>query len=84
MAVAEKGVDGKFYPLGSGVGKPLSEYVKTIQCIVNPNIALNFGAKEYYPHQPMYLVADIRELTADTDWRPTITFAEGIKQLAKT
>lgn len=81
LAVVEKGVAGKFYPLGSGTGKPLSEYVLTIQKIINPNIALNFGAKNYYPHQPMYLVADISELTQDTGWKPNIDFAEGIQKI---
>lgn len=81
LAVVEKGVDGKFYPLGSGVGKPLSDYVLTIQKLINPNIVLNFGAKDYYPHQPMHLVADISELTKDTSWQPKIDFEEGIRKL---
>ena len=74
FAVAEKGVDGKAYPLGSGCGKRLSEYVETLRDAINPNIKLEFGKKPYYPHQPMYLVADISELTVDTGWRPEIEF----------
>jgi nucleoside-diphosphate-sugar epimerase len=81
LAIGEKGVDGKTYPLGSGNGKKLSEYLETIRDIIAPNIALQFGKKEYYPHQPMYLCADISELTSDTGWRPEISFEEGIRRI---
>lgn len=83
LAVAQKGVDGKFYPLGSGLRRKLSEYIKDIQKIINPNIPLGFGEKEYYPHQPMHLVADISELTKDTGWKPEVSFEEGIKKILK-
>lgn len=83
LAVAKKGIDGKFYPLGSGHGRKLSEYIKDIQKIVNPNIPLEFGKKEYYPHQPMHLVADISELTKDTEWKPEVSFVEGVKKIAE-
>lgn len=79
IAVAEKGVDGKAYPLGSGNGRKLSEYVNDIREVINPEIEANLGAKEYYPHQPMHLVADISELTRDTGWEPQVSFQEGIK-----
>ncbi len=74
LAVAERGVDGKFYPLGSGRGRPLWEYVELLQKKIAPAVPLKLGAKEYYPHQPMFLVADIRELTADTGWKPQVEF----------
>jgi nucleoside-diphosphate-sugar epimerase len=49
--------------------------------VVNPQSILQFGKKEYYPHQPMFLCADISELTADTGWKPEITLEEGIKRM---
>ncbi len=81
FAVAEKGVDGKTYPLGSGKGRPLSEYVTAVRDAVNPAIKIEFGKKPYYPHQPMCLVADISELVADTGWRPEIEFVDGVKDV---
>ena len=81
LAVAEKGVDGKAYPLGSGKGRRLSEYVEDTKNIINPTIAVQFGAKEYYPHQPMHLVADISELSEDTGWAPIIDYREGINRI---
>ncbi len=79
FAVLEKGKDGKTYPLGSGQGRKLYAYVEDVRAVINPGIALGFGKKEYYPHQPMYLVADISELTKDTGWKPEIEFKDGIK-----
>lgn len=81
LAIAEKGVDGKAYPLGSGMGRKLSEYVNDIRSIIDPNVEIDFGAKEYFPHQPMHLVADISELTTDTGWMPKYSFIDGIKRL---
>lgn len=81
FAVAEKGVDGKTYPLGSGKRRPLSEYVTAVRDAVNPAIRIEFGKKPYYPHQPMCLVADISELVADTGWRPEIEFVDGVKDV---
>ncbi|MBR0318444.1 MAG: NAD(P)-dependent oxidoreductase [Spirochaetia bacterium] len=83
FAVLEKGVDGKVYPLGSGQGRKLSSYVEDIRDVIDPGIELSFGKKEYYPHQPMYLVADISELTGDTGWKPEVEFKDGIKNLIK-
>lgn len=81
LAVAEKGVDGKAYPLGTGNGRRLSEFVEDIKNMINPSIAVQFGAKEYYPHQPMHLVADIYELSQDTGWEPRCSFKEGLELL---
>ena len=81
IAVAESDIVSKFYVLGGGKGRPLREYVEIIRDIINPEIPLGFGEKEYYPHQPMYLVADITELTKDTGWEPGTSFDAGIKKL---
>ncbi len=74
LAVAEHGVDGKIYPLGSGKGRLLSEYVSELQKQIAPDVPVRFGVKEYYPHQPMYLVADVSALEYDTNWKSLISF----------
>ena len=81
LAVAEKGANGKFYPLGSGQGRRLSEYLEDIKAIINPDVELGFGKKEYYPHQPMHLVADVSELQNDTGWKPKLNFIKGIEKI---
>lgn len=80
-AVTERGVDKKTYCLGSGKPKLLKEYVLELIETVNPMAKVEFGARDYYPHQPMYLVADISELTADTGWTPKTEFKDGIKNI---
>ena len=42
---------------------------------------MKYGVKGYYPHQPMHLVADLKELALDTGWEPTTLFIDGIKQI---
>lgn len=81
LAIAERGIDGKIYPLGAGKGRLLSEYIEDIRQIVNPSVEVKYGAKEYYPHQPMHLVADLNELFGDTSWQPCRIFKEGILKI---
>lgn len=81
LAIAEKGVDGKAYPLGSSIGRKLSDYIEDIRQAINPSVEVKLGVREYYPHQPMHLVADIKDLNEDTDWKPCIPFEEGIKMM---
>lgn len=99
-AVAEKGVDGKCYTLGSGQPERLREYILEIldavteylrkngfldqdpadgqQIISTPTVGL--GERDYYPDQVMHLTADISDLTADTGWKPEVSFREGIRR----
>lgn len=79
LAIAENGLDGKTYPLGSGNGRKLSDYIEDIRQLINPAIHVKYGAKDYYPHQPMYLVADITELTNDTGWYPMHSFKNSLE-----
>ncbi len=81
FAVAERGKDGRTYCLGSGSPRPLKEYAEELRDCVAPGAELQFGALPYYPHQPMYLAADIRELSEDTGWRPEKSFREGIEEI---
>ena len=81
IAIAEHGVDGREYPIGSGKGEPLKDFVIKVKNVVNNSCNVNFGAREYYPHQPMYLVADITQLTLDTGFTPKTDFTTGIKKL---
>jgi nucleoside-diphosphate-sugar epimerase len=80
LMAAANGIDGKVYTLGSGKPRLLSEYVNSIKSIVNPNAAIQFGKKDYYPHQAMYLCADISDLRRDIGWEPEISFEEGIRR----
>lgn len=79
--LGDKGVDGKIYVLGSGIAKPLKEYITEIRDCVAPGAELDFGAIPYSDKQVMHLQADISELEKDTGWKPDIEFNQGIKLL---
>jgi nucleoside-diphosphate-sugar epimerase len=82
-AIGLNGRDGATYCLGGGKGRPLHEYVNNVKDYINKDAAIEFGAKEYYPHQPMYLVADIRDLINDTGFTPATSFKDGIAKTVK-
>lgn len=73
-------VNGKTYVIGSGIGKPLYEYIETIRDVVNPNCELGIGRLPYRDKQVMHLVADISELQRDTGFTAQVDFAEGIRR----
>lgn len=86
--IGEKGVSGKIYPIGSGTGRPLKEFIcKASDIAVKNNYgqageaSLGFGEIPYGPLQIMHLKADISELTEDTGFVPEVSFEEGIKAL---
>jgi len=83
LSIGHNGVDGRVYCIGSGERKTLKEYVKTLRDVVAPNNKLGFGMKSYYPHQPMFLTADISDLINDTNYSPNYSFEEGIKEIIK-
>lgn len=82
--IGEKGVSGKTYVLGSGKARPLAEYIEEIKEVVNKDAAIELGAIPYSEKQVMYLCADIRELEADTGWKPEISFITGINNIINT
>lgn len=74
------GVDGKTYCLGSGVAKPLKDYIEEIRDVINPGAEVGFGDIEYSPMQVMNLCADISELQRDTGFEVQYSFKEGITE----
>ena len=81
IAIGLKGKDGKTYPVASGRNRKLSEYVLDIKNVLKSNAEIRFGAKDYYPHQPMVVAADISGLTEDTGFVPEYSFKEGIREM---
>ncbi len=60
--ILKYGKNGVAYPLGSGNAKPLKEYLEDLKLKYNSHIKINYGAKDYYENQVMYLVADMSYL----------------------
>lgn len=78
--MALHGADGAVYPLGSGVSRPLREYIEALRDAVDPALPLGFGQIPYGEGQVMYLGADISALRRDTGFCPATCFEEGIRK----
>ena len=83
LLVAERGIHGKVYVLGSGQVKPLKDYILQIRQAVEAQNGsageLGLGDLPYSEKQVMYLGADLAELRQDTGFEPGVTFEEGIR-----
>ncbi len=77
--LGEKGIDGKTYVLGSGISRPLKEYIYEIKKVFSPDAEIKIGSIPYAEKQVMHLCADISELTKDTGFIPEYNFLEGLK-----
>lgn len=80
--IGEKGVNGRVYPLGSGTTRPLKEYIYEMRDCIDENLEVGIGDLPYNKNQVMHLGADISQLTADTGFKPQLTFKEGIRRTA--
>lgn len=78
--IGKYGKHGKAYTIGSGKSRLLREYIEDIRDVVNPQIEIGIGEREYYPNQVMHLTADIEELVKDTGFIPEVDFKEGIQR----
>lgn len=78
--IGKYGKHGKAYTIGSGKSRLLREYISDIRDVVNPELEIGIGERDYYPNQVMKLTADISELTEDTGFKPEVDFKEGIRR----
>ncbi|MBQ9926602.1 MAG: NAD-dependent epimerase/dehydratase family protein [Lachnospiraceae bacterium] len=78
--IGERGFAGKTYAIGSGVFKPLKDYIITIRDIINPNQELGIGVKPELSDKVFSSCVSIYDLTKDTGFIPEISFEEGIRK----
>lgn len=78
IAVGEKGIAGRTYPIGSGRHCQLMDYVRIIQQAINPELPLGIGEIPYKTNKIDNQVMDISSLRTDTGFEPKIQFEEGI------
>ena len=69
------------YCIGSGVARPLREYIEIIHRLTGSTVELIFGEKSYAPDQVMFLQADISDLRRDCGFSPSISFEDGIGRI---
>ncbi|MCR4399441.1 MAG: NAD(P)-dependent oxidoreductase [Syntrophomonadaceae bacterium] len=74
------GKDQAIYNVGSGVARPLLDYVRILRDAIDPSLPLGIGEREYGENQVMYLCADIETLRRDTGFEPQVPFEEGIRR----
>lgn len=79
LAIAEKGDPNKKYPIASGKGRALKDYIADIGDVMGyPQILDGIGKKGYAKNQVMYLVGDIDELCQDTGVSMAHKFRHGL------
>lgn len=87
ILIAEKGIDGTNYTIGSGDAKPLKEFLKIVGKLANEmagsDIPLGFGKITSNVICLPKEVFDISKLTYDTGFKITIPFDEWIKRTSK-
>lgn len=76
--IAEKGINNNIYNIGSGVVRPLKEYVEIVRECINSNINIEYGAVPYSENQIMMLGTDTEALFRDTGFVAKKDFREGI------
>ena len=79
--IAEKGRDGETYLVASGKERLLKDYIWELRDVVAPGADIGLGEVPYGERQVMHLTADISKTTADTGFRPEISFADGIRRM---
>lgn len=66
------------YCIGSGVSRPLKDYIEQTRDCIDRNLPLGFGKKPYAFRQVMSLNVDISKLKRDTGFIPQTDFLSGI------
>lgn len=86
--IAEKGVDGTNYTIGSGEAKPLKEFLKVVGDVANrlngeTNVPLGFGRITGNVISLPKETFDVRRLKNDTGFNISVSFEDGIERTAR-
>ncbi|MBC7943618.1 NAD-dependent epimerase/dehydratase family protein [Candidatus Saccharibacteria bacterium] len=78
-ALAKQGKCQNVYNIGSGVCFSVKQATDIIKEMSGSSAEFVFQATERRKVDPKILCADITDIMSDTDWRPTITFEQGLR-----
>lgn len=78
--IGEKGAPDKTYGIGSGVFKPLKDYIMQIRDIIDPRLPLGIGDIPSLSDKAFSSCVSIYDITKDTGFVPEISFEEGIRR----
>jgi nucleoside-diphosphate-sugar epimerase len=71
------------YNLGSGISKPLKEYIYEIRDVLASKSELIFGAVPYPATGAVSIEPDISKINEETGWLPQVPFKTGILEIVK-
>lgn len=78
--VGTKGVNKKYYTIGSGFNMKLKDYIMIIKNNINPNAKIEIGKLPYKTMRIDNSIVDISEFVSDTGFKANFTFDEGIQR----
>ena len=79
VAIADKGISGRTYYIGSQNPRPLKEFLYEMRDAVDPEIEIGIGEIPFNAVSLTYKEFDIHAVKNDTGFIPMISFREGIK-----
>ena len=82
VLLGEKGLDG-VYGIGSGIYRPLKDYIITIRDLINPKAELGIGTLPEKSESTISSCVNNFRLIRDTGFTPKVSFEEGIKKTIK-
>ncbi len=78
--ISENGKDNMIYGIGSGIYKPLKDYITIIRDLIDPLLPLGINEKPEMTQQTLSSCVNISQLCNDTGFKPLISFEIGIKK----
>jgi nucleoside-diphosphate-sugar epimerase len=73
----------RVYNLGCGDTTSLKLLIQRLVSELGLDLRLNFGARDYAPFEPHFMVANAARALAELGWRPQTNFAYAVWQLAQ-
>jgi nucleoside-diphosphate-sugar epimerase len=83
ITLVQKPCSDGVYNLGSGISKPLKNYVYEIKDILDSKSDLVLGAVPYPTSGIVSLDPDISKIIEETGWAPQVSFKSGILEVIK-
>lgn len=77
--IGKNGKPNNSYYIGSTNSTKLKDFIIKIRNEIDPNIKINFGAVPFNGVQLPKQVFDCSKLVEDTEYKPSVSFEEGIK-----
>lgn len=78
--IGENGKSEKTYGIGSGLYRPLREYIEDIRDEIDPKLGLKIGTKKNLSGSTFSSCVNIYDLIKDTGFQPKTSFLDGIKK----